>query len=208
MCGGIVARIRANHFAEAGIDVPSELHSMLSSEDDETRTGVFELHHRLARVMCDATAMDEWLTTRACVMPGIAKLGGEVLSTAIRTALSATVVHCCAGSDEVNLAIAFAEQATSPAASFEAWQSMCPAFLCKLWRYSADLRIWAKSRKDQGIPYSATAAHLHGLSKLLLNMMPSRIGTMDSRRKLVFAFLMMPFRAPAVEAPVLTAPRA
>lgn len=118
-----------------------------------------------------ALALSQWVSKHVGENPVLARTGGPLVARGVRGAAAAMLWHsgCAAAAQRMAAVLAGA-----PSASRTRVESQVPPFfLLETWRKAVGLKSWAKSRRDRGTPYEATAARLNRLCRFLLSLHPA-----------------------------------
>lgn len=118
-----------------------------------------------------ALALSQWVSKHVGENPVLARTGGPLIARGVRGAAVAMLWHSGYAAAAQRMAAALA---AAPAASRARVNSQVPPyFLLETWRKAAGLKSWAKSRRDRGTPYEATAADLTRHCRFLLSLHPA-----------------------------------
>lgn len=118
-----------------------------------------------------ALALGQWVSKHVGENPVLAKTGGPLVARGVRGAVAAMLWHSGYAAAAQRIAMALA---AAPAAARARVDSQAPPFfLLETWRKAASLKSWAKSRKDRGTSYEATAAGLTRHCRFLLSLLPA-----------------------------------
>ena len=118
-----------------------------------------------------ALALSQWVSKHVGENPVLARTGGALIARGVRGAVVAMLWHSGYAAAAQRMAAALA---AAPAAARARVDSQVPPyFLLETWRKAAGLKSWAKSRRDRGTPYEATAAGLTRHCRFLLSLQPA-----------------------------------
>lgn len=118
-----------------------------------------------------AQALGQWVSKHVGENPVLARTGGPLVARGVRGAVAAMLWHSGYAAAAQRMAAALA---VAPAGARARVDSRVPPyFLLETWRKAAGLKSWAKSRRDRGTPYEATAAGLTRHCRFLLSLHPS-----------------------------------
>lgn len=118
-----------------------------------------------------ALALSQWVSKHVGENPVLAKTGGLLIARGVRGAVAAMLWHSGYAAAAQRMAMALA---AAPAAARARVDSQAPPFfLLETWRKAASLKSWAKSRRDRGTSYEATAAGLTRHCRFLLSLLPA-----------------------------------
>lgn len=115
-----------------------------------------------------ALALSQWVSKHVGENPVLARTGGPLIARGVRGAVVAMLWHSGYAAAAQRMAAALA--ATPAAARVRVNSQVPPYFLLETWRKAAGLKSWAKSRRDRGTPYEATAADLTRHCRFLLSL--------------------------------------
>lgn len=118
-----------------------------------------------------AAALHQWVSKHVGENPVLARTGGPLIARGVRGAAAAMLWHSGYAAAAQRMAAALA--AAPPAARARVDSQVPPYFLLETWRKAAGLKSWAKSRRDRGTPYEATAAGLTRHCRFLLSLHPA-----------------------------------
>lgn len=118
-----------------------------------------------------ALALSQWVSKHVGENPVLARTGGPLIARGVRGAAVAMLWHSGYAAAAQRMAAALA--AAPPAARSRVDSQVPPYFLLETWRKAAGLKSWAKSRRDRGTPYEATAADLAQHCRFLLSLHPA-----------------------------------
>lgn len=118
-----------------------------------------------------ATLLSQWISKHVGENPVLARMGGPLVARAVRGAVAAMLWHSGYAVAAQRMAAALAASPTAARAQMDLHAP--PFFLLETWRKAAGLKSWAKSRRDRGTPYEATAARLARHCRFLLSLRPA-----------------------------------
>ena len=118
-----------------------------------------------------ALALSHWVSKHVGENPVLARTGGPLIARGVRGAAVAMLWHSGYATAAQRMATALAG-APEPA-RVRVDSQVPPYFLLETWRKAAGLKSWAKSRRDRGTPYEATATDLNRHCRFLLSLHPA-----------------------------------
>lgn len=118
-----------------------------------------------------ALALSQWVSKHVGENPVLARTGGPLVARGVRGAAAAMLWHSGYSAAAQRMAAALA--AAPSAARARVDSQVPPYFLLETWRKAAGLKSWAKSRRDRGTSYEATAARLTRHCRFLLSLRPA-----------------------------------
>ena len=119
-----------------------------------------------------AQALGQWVSKHVGENPVLARMGGPLVARGVRGAVAAMLWHSGYAAAAQRMAAALV--ATPASARARVDSQVPPFFLLETWRKAAGLKSWAKSRRDRGTPYEATAADLTRHCRFLLSLHPAK----------------------------------
>lgn len=118
-----------------------------------------------------ALALSQWVSKHVGENPVLARTGGPLVARGIRGAAAAMLWHSGYAAAAQRMATALTVAPAAARARVDA--HVPPYFLLETWRKAVGLKSWAKSRRDRGTPYEATAARLTRHCRFLLSLQPA-----------------------------------
>lgn len=153
-----------------------------------------------------AHALGQWVSKHVGENLVLARTGGPLVARGVRGAEAAMLWHSGYAAAAQRMAAALA--AAPAVVRVRVGSQVPPYFLLETWRKAAGLKSWAKSRRDRGTPYEASAAGLTRHCRFLLSLYPATgdrpVGWLVQEFKAFIAAAAAP--AAAEDAPAVAAP--
>ncbi|CAN0365514.1 unnamed protein product, partial [Discosporangium mesarthrocarpum] len=120
-----------------------------------------------------ALALSQWVAKHVGENPILARMGGPLVARSVRGAAAAMLWHSGYAVAAQRMAAALTAADDGRGTRGQAESLTPPFFLLETWRKAAGLKSWAKSRRDRGTGYDATAASLSRQCRFLLALHPA-----------------------------------